>query len=166
MPPCDTAARAELRVFVSDGGSAWFSAMIIPGERLKHLCRSPSRVLSREDFSYGERSCVDASPWRNRSEIWRACFSLDRARVIDYSAGGLQLEGTFGLIKTDHIQIEFISGARVPARVAWSLGAQTGVVFSEPELSSPSLFGITLLLLIPGFSEAASETGSVIFSTF
>jgi hypothetical protein len=54
------------------------------------------------------------------------------ATVIDYSAGGLRLKGTFGLIKTDPIQIEFISGARVPALVAWSLGAQTGVLFAEP----------------------------------
>jgi hypothetical protein len=54
------------------------------------------------------------------------------ATVIDYSAGGLRLEGTFGLIKTDPIQIEFISGARVPGRVSWSLGAQTGVLFAEP----------------------------------
>jgi hypothetical protein len=54
------------------------------------------------------------------------------ATVIDYSEGGLRLEGTFGLIKTDPIQIEFISGARVPARVAWSLGSQTGVIFVEP----------------------------------
>jgi hypothetical protein len=53
------------------------------------------------------------------------------AKVIDYSAGGLQLEGTFGLIKTDLVQIEFISGIRVPGRVAWSLGAQTGIVFFE-----------------------------------
>jgi hypothetical protein len=54
------------------------------------------------------------------------------AKVIDYSDGGVQLHGTFGLIKTDRIQIEFISGARVPGRVVWSLGAQTGVVFSPP----------------------------------
>ena len=54
------------------------------------------------------------------------------AKVIDYSVGGLQIEGTFGLIKTDAIQIEFISGCRVYGRVAWSLGTQTGIVFSEP----------------------------------
>jgi PilZ domain len=62
------------------------------------------------------------------------------AKVIDYSTGGLQLEGTFGLIKTDPIQIEFISGILVPARVAWSLGAQTGIVFFEPlSIDHPAL---------------------------
>jgi hypothetical protein len=54
------------------------------------------------------------------------------AKIIDYSNGGLQLEGTFGLIKTDPIQIELISGIRVPGRVAWSLGAQTRIAFFEP----------------------------------
>ena len=54
------------------------------------------------------------------------------AKVIDYSKGGLQLEGTFGLIETDAIQIELISGIRVSGRVAWSFGAQTGIVFFEP----------------------------------
>jgi PilZ domain len=56
---------------------------------------------------------------------------FQNATVIDYSNGGLQLEGTFGLIKTDAIEIEFISGIRVPGRVAWSLGGQTGIVFLE-----------------------------------
>jgi PilZ domain len=65
---------------------------------------------------------------------FRGLFQL--AKVIDYSDGGVQLDGTFGLIKTDRIQIEFISGTRVPGRVAWSLGAQTGVVFSPPLASS------------------------------
>src|ERR1700674_4812337 len=53
------------------------------------------------------------------------------AKVIDYSNGGLQLEGTFGLIKTDAIEIELIFGIRVPGRVAWSLGCRTGIVFLE-----------------------------------
>jgi hypothetical protein len=57
---------------------------------------------------------------------------FQHATVVDYSAGGLRLEGTFGLIRTDPVQIEFISGALVPARVAWSYGALTGITFSAP----------------------------------
>ena len=53
-------------------------------------------------------------------------------KIIDYSAGGLRLEGTFGLIQTDHVQIELMSGTRVAGRVAWSVGAQTGIIFSDP----------------------------------
>jgi hypothetical protein len=44
----------------------------------------------------------------------------------------LQLEGTFGLIPTDLVAIELVSGVRVPGKVEWSLGGRTGVVFPEP----------------------------------
>jgi hypothetical protein len=56
---------------------------------------------------------------------------FQRAKIADYSQLGLQLEGTFGLIPTDLVEIELVSGVRVPGRVEWSLGGQTGVVFSE-----------------------------------
>ena len=36
------------------------------------------------------------------------------------------------LFEVPSIQIEFFSGIRVLGRVAWSLGAQTGIVFFEP----------------------------------
>jgi hypothetical protein len=57
---------------------------------------------------------------------------FQRAQIVDYSQGGLQLEGTFGLTTHDPIQVELISGVRICAKVAWSLGAQTGIVFPEP----------------------------------
>jgi hypothetical protein len=57
---------------------------------------------------------------------------FQRAKVIEYSARGLLLQGTFGLVEADCIQIELISGARLTGRVAWSLGAQTSVTFPEP----------------------------------
>jgi PilZ domain len=53
------------------------------------------------------------------------------ARIVDYSQTGLQLEGTFGLIPSDRVEIELMSGARLPGKVEWSLGGQTGVVFPE-----------------------------------
>ena len=55
--------------------------------------------------------------------------SFQRAKVVDYSHGGLQLEGTFGLLKRDPVEVELISGTRVPGQGAWSLGAHTGVTF-------------------------------------
>jgi hypothetical protein len=58
--------------------------------------------------------------------------TFQRAQIVDYSRGGLQLRGTFGLIKQDRIQVELISGVRVSAEVAWSLGSHTGIVFPEP----------------------------------
>ena len=66
------------------------------------------------------------------------------AKVVDYSAGGLRLEGTFGLIKRDPIEIELISGTRIPCRVAWSLGGQTGIIFSKPlPTSHPALIELS-----------------------
>ena len=73
-----------------------------------------------------ERSPVDVNAFVHCRGQFQA------AKITDYSAGGLRLEGTFGLIPTDHVQIELLSGARVIGRVAWSVGAQTGIVFPEP----------------------------------
>ena len=65
---------------------------------------------------------------------------FQRAKIADYSQMGLQLEGTFGLIPTDPVQIELASGLRVAGKVEWSLGGQTGVVFSELlESSHPAM---------------------------
>jgi hypothetical protein len=61
---------------------------------------------------------------------------FQRAQVVDYSHGGLQLEGTFGLTKQDAIQVELITGVRIAGKVAWSLGSHTGIVF--PELLPPT----------------------------
>jgi PilZ domain len=56
---------------------------------------------------------------------------FQRANIADYSEAGLQLEGTFGLIPTDRVQIELVSGLRVPGKVEWSLGGRTGIIFSQ-----------------------------------
>lgn len=56
---------------------------------------------------------------------------FQRAKISDYSQTGLRLEGTFGLIPTDVVEIEVTSEVRVPGKVEWSLGGQTGVVFTE-----------------------------------
>jgi hypothetical protein len=53
-------------------------------------------------------------------------------RIVDYSLGGLRVEGTFGLVKHDPIEVALISGARLSGTVAWSLGGHTGIVFPEP----------------------------------
>jgi hypothetical protein len=57
---------------------------------------------------------------------------FQHASLIDYSVGGLRVTGTFGLITTDAVEIEFMSGHRVSARVAWSHGALIGIAFSIP----------------------------------
>jgi hypothetical protein len=70
--------------------------------------------------------------------------SFQRAKVVDYSLGGLQLEGTFGLVKRDTIQVEFISGIRLAGQVAWSLGTHTGVAFPAPlALEHPAIVDLS-----------------------
>jgi len=73
-----------------------------------------------------ERCPVKATAFIHRGE------SFQRAQIVDYSSGGLQLLGTFGLVRQDCIEVELMSGLRISAKVAWSLGSHTGVVFPEP----------------------------------
>ena len=75
------------------------------------------------------------------------------ARIVDYSHAGLQLEGTFGLIPSDRVEIELMSGARLPGKVEWSLGGQTGVVFAERlDASHPAMEELA--------RDAGQETGA------
>jgi hypothetical protein len=62
----------------------------------------------------------------------------------------MQLEGTFGLIPSDAVLVELLSGVRVPGKVEWSLGGQTGVVFSERlETSHPAMVELAVGLSDP-----------------
>jgi len=54
---------------------------------------------------------------------------FQHVRVMNYSHGGLMLDGTFGLMPGDAIEVELVSGLRIAARVVWSLGGRTGVAF-------------------------------------
>jgi hypothetical protein len=56
---------------------------------------------------------------------------FQHAKIIDYSAGGLRLSGTFGLHTSDPVEIELISGTRLHGRVTWSLGERIGISFLE-----------------------------------
>jgi hypothetical protein len=52
--------------------------------------------------------------------------------ILDISTGGLQLQGAFGVIKGDRIEVELLTGHRLPAKVVWSLGSRIGAEFSPP----------------------------------
>jgi hypothetical protein len=54
------------------------------------------------------------------------------AKITEYSAGGLQLDGTFGLFPSDTIEVALPSGTRLPGKVAWALGRRVGIVFPHP----------------------------------
>jgi hypothetical protein len=51
--------------------------------------------------------------------------------VVDYSEGGVQIEGSFGLVPGDVITLELLTGHRIDIKVVWSLGSKLGARFSE-----------------------------------
>jgi len=53
-------------------------------------------------------------------------------RIVDVSQGGLQLQGCFGVGVGDEITVELLSGERLEAKVAWSVGSRLGVRFHQP----------------------------------
>jgi hypothetical protein len=50
--------------------------------------------------------------------------------ILDFSTGGLQLQGAFGVADGDQIEIELLSGHRLAAKVVWSLGSRIGAQFT------------------------------------
>jgi hypothetical protein len=52
--------------------------------------------------------------------------------ILDFSAGGLQLQGAFGVATGDLVGLDPLSGHRLRAKVAWSLGSRIGARFSPP----------------------------------
>jgi hypothetical protein len=56
-------------------------------------------------------------------------------RIIDFSLGGLQLQGCFGVGVADAIAVELLSGHSFRAKVTWSIGDRVGVRFAEALLS-------------------------------
>lgn len=55
--------------------------------------------------------------------------------ILDFSTGGLQLQGAFGVAVGDKITVELLSGHRLPGKVVWSLGSRIGAQF-VPALSA------------------------------
>ena len=54
------------------------------------------------------------------------------ARIVDFSLGGLQLDGCFGLAVTDHVAVELLSGQRLEGKVVWAVAGRIGVKFNHP----------------------------------
>lgn len=53
-------------------------------------------------------------------------------RIVDFSLGGLQLQGGFGVGPGDDVVVELLTGHRLTAKAAWSLGSRVGVRFLQP----------------------------------
>jgi hypothetical protein len=74
--------------------------------------------------------------------------------IVDFSSGGLQLQGAFGLAVGDRITVELLSGHRLPGKVVWSLGSRIGAQF-VPALS-PDHPGIVALQRSVGAAEGGN----------
>jgi hypothetical protein len=53
-------------------------------------------------------------------------------RVVDFSLGGLQLDGCFGVAVADQVAVELLTGQRLEGKVAWAVGDRVGVQFRKP----------------------------------
>ena len=74
--------------------------------------------------------------------------------ILDFSAGGLQLQGAFGVAPGDQIEIELLSGHRLAAKVAWSLGSRIGAAFT-PALAADSPGLVALQRSVAGSADNA-----------
>jgi hypothetical protein len=63
--------------------------------------------------------------------------------IVDFSAGGVQMQGAFGVTTGDQIVIELLSGHKLNAKVAWSLGSRIGAQFAQALTpDSPALLSL------------------------
>jgi PilZ domain len=77
--------------------------------------------------------------------------------ILDFSTGGLQLQGAFGVATGDQIEIELLSGHRLSAKVVWSLGSRIGAQFTPVlSLDHPGL--VALQRTVVGVSDSADAT--------
>jgi hypothetical protein len=93
-----------------------------------------SQLLSTRD----ERPSVRRRDERHSTRVAALVHCYGRyqtVRIVDFSIGGLQLQGCFGIGVGDDITVELLSGHRLAAKVAWSMGSRLGVRFLEPLLA-------------------------------
>jgi hypothetical protein len=108
-----------------------------------------ARILDRPALPENERpSTVRRRDERHpiRATALAYCHGrFQTVRIVDYSAGGLQLQGCFGVGAGDDITVELLSGHRIAAKVMWSMGSRLGVRFLQPlEHDHPVLAALQL----------------------
>jgi PilZ domain-containing protein len=79
--------------------------------------------------------------------------------ILDFSTGGLQLQGAFGVAPADNIEIELLSGHRLPAKVVWSLGSRIGAQF-VPVLEPDCPAILALQRTVAGASSGTAASGA------
>jgi hypothetical protein len=105
---------------------------ILPGRQPGAMETEP-RLLGSSD----KATAVRRQHERRSTAITALVHSHGRFQtvsILDFSTGGLQLQGAFGVAEGDQIEIELLSGHRLSAKVVWSLGSRIGAQFT-PVLS-------------------------------
>jgi PilZ domain len=118
--------------FVKPVAKALLKADRLSFDQIAYICEqlTMSEVTIKPRRRQSERTPV-------KVQVFVHCRGrFQRAKITDFSQSGLQLDGTFGLINTDVVQVELVSGVRMLGKVEWSLGGQTGVTFSQPLAAS------------------------------
>ncbi len=95
------------------------------------------------DLSHSERASLRRRDERHatRAAALVHCHGrFQTVRIVDFSSGGLQLQGCFGVGVGDAVVVELLSAHRLEAKVAWSMGSRLGVRFLQPiEVDHPAL---------------------------
>lgn len=90
-----------------------------------------SQLLSAQDVRPSLRRHDERHPTRVTALVH--CHDrFQTVRIVDISLGGLQLQGCFGVGVGEDITVELLSGDRLVAKVAWSVGSRLGVRFLQP----------------------------------
>jgi hypothetical protein len=75
--------------------------------------------------------------------------------------GGLQLQGCFGAGIADDVAVELLSGHRLSAKVAWSIGDRVGVRFLQPLSADAPALAALQQAARRGHDRAAAKQHSV-----
>jgi hypothetical protein len=97
--------------------------------------RCMTRTLDSSPSTEPERQSLRRRDLRHpiRATALAYCHGrFQTVRIVDYSAGGLQLQGCFGVAVGDEMTVELLSGHRLAGKVAWSMGSRLGVRFLQP----------------------------------
>ena len=70
--------------------------------------------------------------FRTRLHVLVHCRGRFQTAIVrDLSLGGFRLDRTFGLMPSDRIVIELVSGRNIAGKIAWSVGRGVGVALEQ-----------------------------------
>lgn len=87
-------------------------------------------TIEKQGFTNRDRRLHDRMSVQLRAFVH--CHGVFKPTVVlNMSRGGAKLQDVFGLMPRDNVEIELLSGRRIPARIVWVMAGRCGVAFSE-----------------------------------